>query len=180
MSASRFVKAGCAFLLAFGLMLLAGYDDLMAANKAEEAKKLIETLKKTKDAKVKADALEELGKIGQVMYKYVEDGIPLMFDALKDKDAKVRAAAALAIGRVGPDDTDKAVTALTDLVKDDKDEGVRMAAAQGLGAIGSKASKATKDLRTVRKGLTDTKGKLAKSIDAALKSIQPPREKGKI
>jgi HEAT repeat protein len=178
MSGSRFLKAGFAFLLALGLMMLAGYDDIMAANKQEEAKKLIETLKKTKDTKEKADALEELGKIGQVQYKYVEEGIPLMFDALKDQEPKVRAAAAMAIGRSGPDDNDKAVTALTELLKDDKEESVKMAAAQGLGSIGTKAKDAVKDLREVRKGLTDTKGKFAKSIDAALKNIQP-REKAK-
>lgn len=178
MAGSRLVKAGFTFILALGLMLLAGYDDLMAANKAEEAKKLIETLKKTKDAKVRAEAAEELGKIGQVQYKYVEAAIPLLFDALNDPNAKVRAEAAVALGRIGPDDTDKTVSSLTDLLKSDKDEGVRLAAAQGLGAYGTKAKGAVKDLRAVRKGLSDRKSKLSKSIDAALKSIQP-REKSK-
>ena len=177
MSGSRFMKAGFAFLLALGLMLLAGYDDLMAANKAEEAKKLIELLKKTKDAKVKAETLEELGKLGQVQYKYVEDGIPLMFDGLKDQDAKVRAAAAVAIGRVGPDNSDT-VEKLTDLLKNDKEESVKVAAAQGLGALGARAKEAVGDLRAARKSITDKKSKFAKSIDAALKSINP-RDKNK-
>ena len=173
MTGSRWMKAGFAFLLAFGLMLLAGYDNLLAANKQEEAKKLTEMLKKTKDAKVKADTIEELGKLGQVQYKYAEEAIPLIFDAVKDKDAKVRAAAAVALGKIGPDDTEKTVTALTELLKDDKEESVKMAATQGLGALGTKAKDAVKDLRDTRKGLTDTKGKFAKSIDAALKSIVP-------
>lgn len=178
MVGSRFMKAGFAFLLALGLVLLAGYDDLMAAGKADEAKKLTETLKKTKDAKEKASAIEELGKLGQTQYKWAEDAIPLIFDALKDKDAKVRAAAAVAVGRIGPDDNDKAVTALTTLLKEDKEEAVQTAAATGLGALGNKAKDATGALRDARKGASDPKGKFAKSIDAALKSINP-REKAK-
>jgi hypothetical protein len=178
MSRSRWAKAGFAFLLAFGLMLLAGYDDLMAAGKSEEAKKHTETLKKTKDAKEKVTALEELGKLGRLEYAYAEPAIPLMFDALKDKDAKVRAAAAIAIGNVGPDDNDKAVSSLTDLLKNDKEESVKMAAAQGLGAIGAKAKNALKDLRDARKGVTDSKSKFAKTIEAAMRNIQP-REKNK-
>lgn len=178
MSGSRFLKAGFAFLLALGLVLLAGYDDLMAAGKAEEAKKLTETLKKTKDAKEKAAALEELGKLGQVNYKHAEDAIPLMFEAFKDKDAKVRAAAAVAVGRVGPDDTDKAVTELTALLKGDKEDEVKMAAAAGLASIGTKAKAAVGALKDAKKAVGDPKSKLSKSIDAALKSINP-REKSK-
>jgi HEAT repeat protein len=178
MSGSRLLKAGFAFLLALGLVLLAGYDDLMAAGKAEEAKKLIETLKKTKDVKEKVSAIEELGKIGQVNYKHAEDAIPLLFDEIKSKEAKVRAAAAVALGRIGPDDTEKTVTALTGLLKDDKEDDVKMAAAQGLASIGTKAKDAVKDLRDARKAVGDPKSKLSKSIDAALKSIQP-REKNK-
>jgi HEAT repeat protein len=179
MSGSRFMKAGSAFALALGLVLLAGYEDLMAAGKAEEAKKLTEKLKKTKDAKEKAAAIEELGKLGQLQYDYAEPALPLIFDAVKDKDAKVRAAAATAIGKIGPDDTEKAVKALTELLKDDKDEEVKSAAAQGLGALGAKAKDAVGALRDAKKAVGDPKSKFSKTIDAAIRNIQPPREKGK-
>ena len=69
--------------------------------------------------------------------------------------------------------------ALTGLLKDDKDEDVKMAAAQGLGALGAKAKDATGALRDAKKAVGDPKSKFSKTIDAALKNIQPPREKGK-
>ena len=174
MSCSHFAKAVALFVLAFGLVLLAGFGDLAAAGKADEAKKAHEALKNAKDAKDRTAAAEQLGKLGEVNYKHAEAAIPDLTAALDDKDAGVRAASAVALGKIGPDDKKALVEKLTAMLKDDEDDAVKLAATQGLGYLGSDAKSALGELRATKKGLSDMKGKFARAIDAAIRTIQPP------
>src|SRR5687768_9217895 len=85
-----------------------------AASKEEEAANYTKILKTSKDAKEKARAAEEIGRLGQIKKSFATEAVPYLIDALKDKDAKLRAAAAVAVGKVDAD-PEKVVPALTDL-----------------------------------------------------------------
>ena len=134
MSLLRCVRAGVLFLLVAGVLGV-GAPMIVAASKEADAKRATEDLKKAKDAKVKVAALEKLGELGQIQYAYVEKAIPDMMKALEDKDAGVRAAAAKAVGQAGSEDPET-VSSLVKLLKGDKEESVKIAAAEGLGLLG--------------------------------------------
>ena len=123
---------------------------------------------------MRATALTELGKLGQIQKSLVADAAPLMVKALDDKDAKVRAAAARAYGMIDPDPKE-AVPALLKLAKGDKDEDVKVAAVQGLGTMGTGAKAANKDLREIAKTYKDKKSKLGRAAQNALRSINPKK-----
>lgn len=163
------VRAFGLFVLAFGLVLLAGADRLGAAGKADEAKKFTEDLKKGKDTKTKMTALDELGRLGQIQYKYAEAAIPEMFKFLKDKDTGLRTAAARAIGLVGPED-EKTAGELLAALKAEKDDGAKFALVVAIGQLGTRAKDAAGELRTVLKA-ADPKSKLAKQAKASIKSV---------
>ena len=61
-----------------------------AASKEEEAKKAAENLKH-KDAKVRLQAVKELGKLGSASLKLVTPYISQLTEAIKDKDVKLAA-----------------------------------------------------------------------------------------
>ena len=168
MSIQRYLKAGVLFLLIAGFVGF-GAPFIVAASKESDAKKATEDLKKSKDVKVKIAALEKLGELGQIQYSYAQPAIPDMLKALEDKDAGVRAAAAKAVGQASSEDPDT-VPALVKLLKGDKEESVKIAAAEGLGLLGAKAKDSVNDLRAAAKD-ADKKSKLAKAITTSLKSI---------
>jgi HEAT repeat protein len=173
MSPRRLAKLVSVTAFAAALFGLAFADGLEAAGKQEEAKKYHDQLKTTKDAKKKVEALEELGKLGQIMKSLAEPAIPDILKAAEDKSADVRKAAAEALGKCDPDPKD-AVPALTKLLKEDKDDGVKIAAAHGLGYMGDTAQDATKDLREVAKANRGSDGKpnkLGRAAGEALRSI---------
>ena len=173
MSIRRGSRIAAVGLLAFGLFALVAADSIVAASKAEDAKKYTEQLKNAKDAKKRAEALEELGKLGQIMKSLVTSAVPDIKKALTDKEASVRKAAALAYGKIDPDPAE-AVPALVKMLKEDKDEGVKVAAAQGLAAMGDKAKDALPTLREIQKS-EDKKSKLAKAAQDAMRSIRPKK-----
>jgi HEAT repeat protein len=161
--------------LVAGLVVLSAGDDVRAAGKEAEAKKYHELLKTSKDSKQKMLALEELGKLGLLSRELTEKALPDITKAIKDKDAAVRVAACECLGKCDPDPAD-AVPALTDLLKNDKEEKVKVAAANGLAFMGEKAKDATDDLKDVQKA-NDKKSKLAKAAGDALKSIGGQKKK---
>jgi HEAT repeat protein len=163
------LRAISALALGFGLFVLATGGDLFAASKEAEAKKYHELLKTAPDAKGKVLALEELGKLGLLSRDLTEKALPDMLKALKDKDAAVRAAAAEAVGKCDPDPAD-AVPALVGLLKNDKEEKVKIAAANGLGHMGEKAKDAVSDLKEIQKA-GDKKSRLTKAAQDAMRSI---------
>jgi HEAT repeat protein len=173
MSTRRLEKLTAVCWLAVAMTVLAA-GDLAAADKAQEAQKYTRDLKTSKDAKVRATALAELGKLGQIQKSLVADATPLVVKALDDKDARVRAAAAKAYGMIDPDPKE-AVPALLKLAKGDKDEDVKVAAVQGLGTMGTGAQAANKDLREIAKTYKDKKSKLGKAAQNALRSINPKK-----
>lgn len=174
MSLRRAMKASCIGLFLLGVFALIGAESLIAANKAEEAKKYTEQLKSSKDPKKRAEALEELGKLGQIMKSLVDSALPDIVKSLEDKNADVRKAGALAYGRVDPDPKE-AVPALVKVLKDDKEESVKIAAAQGLAAMGERAKEAVSSLREVQKS-EDKKSKLGKAAGDALRSINQKKK----
>lgn len=170
------VRAGGLGALAFGLVLLVGADRLGAAGKEDEAKKATENLKKGKDAKTKIAALDDLGRLGQVQYKYAEAAIPEIFKFLKDKDTGLRTAAARAIGMIAPED-EKTVEELLTALKAEKEDGPKFAMVVALGQLGGRAKDAVPELRTVLKA-ADAKSKLAKQVQMSIKSINGVKGKG--
>lgn len=172
----RSTKLLCLGLFVAGLFALMLPGAVEAAGKAEEAKKHLETLKTSKDAKKKAEALTELGKLGQIMKSLAEPAIPDMMKALEDKDATIRKAAAEAIGKCDPDPKE-VVPVLVKMMKEDKDEGVQLGAIHGLASMTDKAKDAMPDLREIVKtNKADQKSKTGRAAQDALRSIQPKRK----
>src|ERR1700729_3837854 len=79
-----------------------------ASSKEDDAKKYAADLK-SKDAKVRATAATELGKLGQIQKRFAAPYISDLMKVLTDSDAKVRAEAARALGLVDPDDKKEAI-----------------------------------------------------------------------
>lgn len=159
-----------------GLVLLGG---VRADNKEniEAAKAAAATLETSKDAKERAAAISQLGKLAQGgLFMYVEPAIPKVVEGLDDKDTGVRAAAALAIGQIGPDNPDSVVKKLAELLKDE-DAKVKANAVKALGSFGPKAEAAVKNLRAAKKSNGDPKSAFSKSVDTAIKTIQPKKPK---
>ena len=167
----RFFKALAAVALFNGVLALSVSDDLYAADKEKEAKKLAAELKSAKDAKARITALNELGKLGQLMKTLVADAMPDIYKCLDDKDAGVRAAAAYTLGLCDPD-PDMAVPPLVKILKDDKSDEAKIGAAKGLAAMGPSARAALPALNEIRTKLKDDKkSALLKNAQGAIKSI---------
>ena len=173
MSLRHTCKLLAAFGLAFGLVVLTGWDEIAIAGKKEDAEKYTNDLKTSKDAKVKVNALGELAKLGQIMKPFIKDAEPYMMKALEDKDATIRAAAAKAVGMIDPEPKE-VVPILLKMMKEDKDESVKEAAILGLGYMGPNAKDATPDLRKVVKD-EDKKSKLNRAAVNSLRSINPKK-----
>lgn len=161
------------------LALLAGFLALAvtpgwAGPKDAEAKKFTELLRTSKDPKVRANAIEEIGKLAQIHKKLGEAAVGDIKKALGDKEISVRKAAALAYGRCDPDDSD-AVASLVELLKNDKDESVKANAALGLAAMGEKAQSALPALREAIKGTENKKSE--RTYKDAVRSIAPAKKK---
>jgi HEAT repeat protein len=165
----RFAQALAAVALFNGVLYLSVSGDVLAADKEAEARKYTDDLRKAKDAKAKVTALQELGKLGQIMKSLVEPAMPDVYKALEDKDAAVRAAAAYCLGLCDPP-PEKAVPVLTKMLKEDKADAVKIGAAKGLAAMGPGAKDALPDLRAVFKA-AGKKGPLAKTAQGAIKAI---------
>jgi HEAT repeat protein len=169
------LSLGCLFL---GL----GAVEAQTPKKAD-VPKFIANLK-DKDAKVRLEAAQGIGKVGQLKAVYAKEGIePLCETVVKDDDAKVRTAAATSLGQVLLE-PDKVVPVLAKVVKEDKDGGVQTAAITTLGYYGKDAKDALSALEEAqakaKKELEDAaddkaKIKIAKAklkvLQAALKSI---------
>ena len=172
MRSPRWTKLAAVAVLSAGLCaLVATSDDAFAADREKEGLKYAQELKTAKDPKAKIAALNELGKLGQVMKSFAAPAVPDMLAALKDKDPAVRAAAVKNLGLVDAD-PEKALPAMVDLMKNDKVEMVRIAAIQGLGMMGPSAKSANKDLNALMKA-EGKDSKLSKAANKARKSINP-------
>jgi HEAT repeat protein len=157
-------------LIVLSLMLtvaLLGVDQGTVPTK-EDANKQLGKLKNSKSGAERAKAAQELGRIGGIQYKLVEEAIEPLLNALKkDTDANVRQASATALAQIAPD-ASKVVPTLTESLKD-KALGVQIAAVNALAAYGPEASSALPELRELSKATKDKK--LTVAIKLALKSI---------
>jgi HEAT repeats len=152
----------------------------MAAPREEEAKKYAADLK-SKDAKVRATALTELGKLGAAQRKLTEPYTNDIVAVLKDSDATVRAAAAKTLARIDPDDKKAAIEKIIGLLKDEKSEVAREGQETGLGELA--AMSADDDLkRSAREALLEARKKSdskreQKVIQGALQQITGKKKK---
>jgi HEAT repeat protein len=167
MATARFLKAAAAVVLFNGVLYLSLPSEAQAGPERDAARYTAE-LKTAKDAKTKANALHELGKLAAIMKSYAAEALPDIYKSLDDKDASVRAAAAQALGACD-EPADKAVPALLKLVKEDKDDSVKIGAVKGLGSMGPNAKSA---LGTLRELAADKKSKVGGAAKAAMKAIQ--------
>ncbi len=171
MVTARFVKAMCAVALFNGALFLCLKEEALAGEKDDLAKKYTEELRKSKDVKVRVNALQELGNLAQIKKSLAKDAMPDIYKALEDKDAGVRAAAAEALGKTDPEYKD-AGAVLVKLLKDDKEESVKIGAAKGLAAMGATAKDALPALREIANAnKADKKSKLGAAVKTAVTSI---------
>jgi HEAT repeat protein len=164
----RFAKSLAAIALFNGLIYLSVRQEAVAASDIADAKKYTEDLKKAKDSKVRVIALQELGKLAVVQKSLVADALPDIYKSLEDKDASVRAAAATCLGQCD-EPTEKSLPALMKLLKDDKEDSVKIGAAKGLAAMGPAAKDAA--LKTLQEYASDKKSDLGKAARVAIKAI---------
>ena len=171
MGAARFLKAMAFVALFNGALYLCVREEVLASEKEEEAKKYTEQLRKGKDAKSKIAALQELGRLAQIKKAFIADALPDVYKAIEDKDPGVRAAAAEALGKAD-EPYSKAGEILVKLVKDDKDESVKIGALRGLSVMGSGAKEALPTIREVVSATkNDKKSNLGKAAKDAVLAI---------
>jgi HEAT repeat protein len=145
-----------------------------AAPREEEAKKYAADLK-SKDAKVRASALTELGKLGAAQRKLTEPYTSDIVAVLKDSDATVRAQAARTLAKIDPEDKKAAIEKIIGLLKEDKSEVAREGQETGLGELA--AMSGDDDLKRVaREALQEARKKSdskreQKVIQGALQQI---------
>jgi HEAT repeat protein len=157
--------------------LLMAVSAAAAATKEEEVARYVNDLK-SKDAAVRKTAAEQIGKIALVKASAAKPALHPLIDALKDSSSSVREAAALAVGRL--DEPAEAVSALTKVLKDEKDLGVRVAAARGLGQMGPEAKDALPTLRDVWTAARDagrSQQRLVQATRDAMEAIRGGRKK---
>ena len=152
------------------LMVVLAASSASALPSPKDVAKQLDILKTSKDSKVRATALLELAKAGQVNKRLIKDAEPVMIEALDDKDAVVRAAAAKANGMIAPD-AKVMLPKLLSMIENDKVEAVKVGAVEGLAAMGKEAKPA---LPKLRKLLMDAErpSKLGRAGRVAMRTIQ--------
>ena len=149
-----------------------------AAGSEEEVQRQIKNLK-SKEAMVRKDAADAIGKVAQVKVSVAKPALQPLLETLQDSDAKVRSAAVSALSKL--DEPASVVPALIRVLKEDKDNPVRAAAATGLGLIGEPAKEALVPLRELVKELKDGKAddqkRLVRAANEAIRQLQGPRKK---
>jgi len=165
---TKFLTLAVAGLLLVAAPLLAG--------KADDAARYTEDLKTSKDLKVRIIAAQEIGKLAEVRKTYGKEAVPYLLEACQDKDPGLRAAAAEALGKSYTGDDDKAVTLLTNLMKDDGEMKVRIGAIRGLGAMGPKAKAALPTMKEMM-GKEDKKSPLRRPLQESINTIMERAKK---
>lgn len=156
------VSLGCLMLLG-----ICASPRALAEPKKEDVPALIKELK-SKSAKARVGAAEDLGHLGAVRANDVKDAVPALLEVLKkDRDPDVRRAAAVALGKVDPDPK-LAVPVLTEALKDKK-PAVRIAVAGALGQLGAEASEAVPALSEMQK---DKDRAVSRAAGMALRNIR--------
>lgn len=177
MGASRFLKALAAVALFNGALFLCVHADALAGEKEEEAKRHGEVLRTSKDSKAKVKALQELGTLAQLKKGLIAGALPDVYKATEDKDPAVRAAAAEALGKAD-EPFEKAGDVLVKMLKNEKDESVKIGALRGLSVMREGAKDALPAIREIQKATAgDKKSNLNKAAVAALQAIGGGKKK---
>ena len=154
-----------------GVLFLIVREDAVANEREDDAKKYTEQLRKGKDVKSKVTALKSLGELAQIKKSLITDALPDVYKAVEDKDAGVRAAAAETLGKAD-EPYEKVGDILVKLIKEDKDEGVKIGALKGLTAMRESAKDALPAIREVQKATAgDKKSKLGQAAQNAVVAI---------
>jgi HEAT repeat protein len=169
MGGIRFAKAMALVALFNGALYLCVLEQAIASEREEEAKKYTQQLRTSRDAKSKITALQELGTLAQVKKSFVADALPDIYKAVEDKDPGVRAAAAECLGKAD-EPYDKAGEILVKILKDEKEESVKLGALRGLSAMRDAAKEALPTIRDIIKN-SDKKSKLGQAAIEASKAI---------
>ncbi len=146
MTLNRRIKWISTAALSLGMFAILAVDGVEAASKAAEAKKAIADLAAAKEPSAKAAALEQIGKIAQVQKSLATPAMSDIRKAMTDASPVVRKAAATAYGRCDPDPKE-GVPLLVKMLKDEKNEEVKIGIAQGLAAMGPGAKDAMPAIR---------------------------------
>lgn len=171
MGASRFAKAMAAVVLFNGALFLCAQANVLAGEREDEAKRYAQQLRTTKDSKAKVKALTELGALAQIKKSFIAEALPDVYKATEDKDPAVRAAAAEALGKAA-EPFSKAGEILVKLLKDEKDESVKIGALRGLAVMREEAKEALPAIREIQKATAgDKKSKLGDAAKAAATAI---------
>jgi len=150
-----------------GLLLLA-VPYANAESKEAKVEKLIKQLDSS-DAKDRAKAAEEIGKMAEIKVSLGKPAVPKLIALLEDKDTSVRAAASGAVCRC--DDKD-AVAPIIKMLKDEKEDRVKVQAIQGLGIMGGAAKDALPTIREIgQKAREDKNNRLAMTCRNAAEEI---------
>jgi HEAT repeat protein len=136
--------------------------------KKEQVSSLIKLLK-NKDAKTRAKAADDLGRVGVVRALDAEDAVKPLTELLRDKDAGVRAAAATALGKIRLEP--KTVVPEVAKLLAEKSPTVLVAAANALASYGADAKEALPALQKAQKNAGADK-KLRKVLQAAIATIR--------
>lgn len=166
MATARAVKAFAAVVMFNGVLYLSLLE--AQAGPAQDAARYRTELKTAKDAKTKIEALNGLGKLAAIMKAYVEAALPDIYKSLEDGDAGVRAAAAQALGACD-EPANKVMPLLLKMLKDDKEDSVKVGVAKGLASMGPSAKEAIPLLRTIA---DDKKSKIANDARNAIRAIE--------
>lgn len=166
MGAARFAKALSAIVLFNSVLFLCVREDALGGEREDDAKKYTAQLRKGgKNPQTKIKALQELGTLAQIKKSLIADALPDVYKATEDKDPGIRAAAAECLGKAD-EPYDKAGPVLVKLLKEDKEESVKIGALRGLSAMGMSAKDA---LPTVRGIVKDNAGNKKSKLGLAAK-----------
>lgn len=127
---------------------------------------------KSKDAKVRIAALQDLEQMAEVRPSDAKPALPAVLPLLKDPDANVRRLAILVLDTLEADPK-VFVPPLVDILKKDKDGGVRYAAVVAVGHIGPAAKAAVPALEALLKSIKDNPKEkvLASELNATLRRV---------
>lgn len=171
MGAARFAKAMAAIVLFNGALFLCARAEVLAGEREDEAKRYAQQLRTAKDTKTKVKALTELGALAQIKKGLIAEALPDVYKATEDKEPGVRAAAAEALGKAA-EPYSKAGAVLVKMLKDEKNDSVKIGALNGLAVMREEAKEALPAIREVQKSVADDKkSKVGIAAKAAITAI---------
>lgn len=163
---ARILLAGVGILFAWAITVSAA-----PTKEEEDVAKYAKILKTSTNVKDRVTALKELGRLGAIQVDLTKSVIPEIVKALDDKDPKVRGEAAHTLGRCDPEDKKPIVEKMTKMLKEEKDETVKVSVTQGLAAMGKASSSALPTLREIAKAADKKSAKFYKEAISTISGM---------